>query len=125
MRVLMKLGLLPIALVTPPVMAAGMFTAAVESETLGGSGHTSSKFDPDHCNWYCHNQDCRHKAKLPEVLVGNDGAFGKTIKVLSESGKATGIGYQGMNILVFCLIWPAVTYFFYMIAIIRAIWNLL
>jgi hypothetical protein len=30
-----------------------------------------------------------------------------------------------MNILVFCVIWPIVTYFFYTVAVARAIWNLL
>ncbi len=125
MRVLLKLGLLSIALITPPVLCVGAVAAMVVSDDTSVASHRNDKFDPERCNWYCHNRDCYHDAELPSQLTGNDGAFGKTIELLAESGKATGLGYQGMNVLVFCVLWPIVTYFFYSIAVTRAIWRLL
>jgi hypothetical protein len=121
MRLLLKSMLLVAALAAPPVLCVSGFAVVVEV----GSSSTSKKLDPDRCSWYCHDHDCPHKARLPAGLTSDDGAFGKTIEALAVSGQATGIGYQGMNVLVFCVLWPIVTYFFYSVAAARAIWNLL
>lgn len=121
MRILLKSILLVAALAAPPVLCVAGFAVV----GAVGSTSTSTKLDPEHCSWYCHNRDCPHEARLPAVLTSDDGAFGKTIEALAASGRATGIGYQGMNVLIFCVLWPIVTYFFYSVAAARAIWNLL
>ena len=121
MRILLKSIILMAALAAPPVLCVAGFAAVVEI----GSTSTSSKLDPERCSWYCHNRNCPHEARLPASLTSDAGAFGKTIDALVVSGRVTGLGYQGMNVLVFCVLWPLVTYFFYAIAACRAIWNLL
>lgn len=121
MRTLLRLSLLAVALSAPILIGSALFIAGASS----GPGQQDRSFHKDRCSWYCHDHDCPHGANLPVALTGDEGAFGETIRILSRTGRATGIGYQGMNILVFCVIWPVVTYFFYTIAVTRAIWNLL
>jgi len=69
--------------------------------------------DKKSCNWYCHNQGCRHKMKvvgppLAGPLNANKtkllGLYGKTIDALHGSG-----AYRLANIMVFCLLWPLLT----------------
>jgi hypothetical protein len=65
----------------------------------------------DRCTWYCHNHGCPHRPKLPGVLSGDDGLFGKTIGALKHAGSTLvpsdpAVGYGVANLLVFCALWP-------------------
>ncbi len=125
MRTLVRLLLFGAALAAPPVLAGGAFVAVLAAAGSDPTARSDAAYDPTRCTWYCHDHDCRHDARLPEVLAGNDGAFGLTIAGLAAAGRATGIGYTGMNLLVFCVAWPLITYLLYAVAVGRAIWNLL
>lgn len=122
MRALLRLSLLAIALLAPIFVGSIAFMTGASG---GIAGRQDRDFRRDRCSWYCHDHDCLHDPRLPAGLTSDEGAFGKTIQILVHSGRKTGLGYQGMNILVFCVIWPIVTYFFYTVAVARAIWNLL
>lgn len=76
----------------------------------------------DRCNWACHNGTCTHTPVLPAFLTGDDGAYGWTIRGLAALGRATGIGYAGANLLIFCVAWPAVTGGLYTVAVLRRVW---
>jgi hypothetical protein len=110
-----------IALAMPPAICAVGFATII----MNGSSRHDVDFNRERCSWYCHDHNCHHNARLPDRLTADDGAFGMTINALAEAGRSTGLGYQGMNVLVFCVIWPTITYFFYTIAVTRAVWNLL
>lgn len=125
MRTLLRLSLLAITLSAPVLIGAVAFVAGASNGTGDVVGHQDHSFRRDRCSWYCHDRGCHHTARLPAGLTSDEGAFGETIKALFLSGRKTGLGYQGMNILVFCVVWPIVTYFFYTVAVARAIWNLL
>jgi hypothetical protein len=86
---------------------------------LGGSPLLRSHipleaFSPNHCTWACHNQGCKHAPKIPGTLTSDKGAFGGTIRALYGLGtylsKDRSQGYGAANLLVFCILWPGVTY---------------
>jgi hypothetical protein len=117
MRILWRAILLAAALAAPPALCAVGFAAVVEV----GSTSAPSTRDPRRCSWYCHDHSCPHPARLPAALTSDGGAFGMTIEALAVAGRVTGLGYQGMNLLVFCVLWPAVTYALFVIGACRAI----
>lgn len=74
----------------------------------------------DHCNWSCHNRGCRHRARLPAALTGDDGLYGATIRGLFRLGAKLHPnrmrGYGLANLLVFCIAWPGVMYALWVVA---------
>ena len=67
-----------------------------------------------HCTWSCHNQGCRHRARLPGVLTSDRGLFGTTITALFRVGSVLshdrGKGYGAANLLLLCFAWPGLMY---------------
>jgi len=125
MRTLLRMIALAIAMITPPVAGLAAFVKVSDTSISATMSQQDSTLHKDRCSWYCHNRNCPHEATLPPELTGDEGAFGMTISALVTSGRSTGLGYQGMNIIVFCVVWPLVTYFLYFIAVARAIWSIL
>ena len=69
---------------------------------------------PARCNWDCHNHACSHRPKLPAVLTSDRYVFGTTVRGLYLLGRIFSSnrfeGYGIANLLVFCLLWPALMY---------------
>jgi hypothetical protein len=84
----------------------------------------SSSYDNSYlkiaCTRFCHNLGCVHGSVLPDFLIGNDGLFGITINYLLLWGKflqnnfhiPEGTGYGAINLIIFCLLIPAIHLFF-------------
>jgi hypothetical protein len=72
------------------------------------------RFTPSQCNWDCHNHGCKHASRLPPSLTGDQGLFGRSIAALYRLGALLsphrGAGYAAANLLVFCVVWPAIMY---------------
>ncbi len=64
----------------------------------------------DRCTRACHDRGCRHPPRLPEVISGDSGLYGATIRGLTVVGEASGLGrrrgYAAANLLLFCVGWP-------------------
>lgn len=93
---------LSIAAVLPWTIVAGV------NETMG---KPSAAFDLTECTRACHDHGCSHNPVLPDALTSDEGLFGETIRALKRSGRATGLGarkgYGLANLLLFCVVWPA------------------
>ena len=68
----------------------------------------------ERCNWDCHNHGCSHRPKLPAVLTSDAYVFGATVRGLYVLGRLFSRdrfeGYGAANLVVFCLLWPALMY---------------
>lgn len=114
---------LSLALALPPLVGAGVFLSVARTPLRLDVAGPPSALDPSHCTWYCHNPGCPHTPLLPPFLSGDQGAFGLTVQALQVGGLVTGLGYQGFNILVYCVVWPGVTGLLYGIAVGRYLWK--
>lgn len=74
----------------------------------------------DHCTWECHNRGCRHRPALPEVLSGDRGAYGMTIRGLYSVGgtftRDRRRGYGAANLALLCVGWPLLMYALWVLA---------
>jgi hypothetical protein len=122
LRFLFRLCIFIALMATPVVVGATVFLAVAATPYATGMTLPAQSPDRQRCNWACHNETCRHASVLPDVLAGDNGVYGRTIAALAYIGRATGIGYAGANIAVFCVVWPLVTGFIYAVAIGRHVW---
>lgn len=117
----MRRLLLGALLLTAPVAVGSAVFLAV-ADTPFPARQPVEAARADRCTWACHDGTCRHTPVLPALLTGDDGAYGWTIRGLAALGRATGIGYAGANLLVFCVAWPTVTGGLYAVAVARWAW---
>ncbi len=99
----------------PVVLLLAIFVYVVATPSFTLRTHLPVEaLNPLRCTWFCHNHGCPHMAKLPAWLTSDAGLFGQTIKALYGLGasisKTRGIGYGLANLLVYCVLWPTVTY---------------
>lgn len=110
---LRRLLVLVLPLVAPWLVVLAV-NAAPPAVPLVRSHLPHEPFAADHCTWACHDHGCRHRPVLPSSLTADDALFGDSIRALYRLGshlsadRAT--GYGAANILVFCLVWPALMY---------------
>lgn len=79
-------------------------------------------YQPDRCTWTCHNHGCRHAPRLPDFLSADDGLFGQTVHGLHWLGRRAmpsrpQQGYGLVNLVLFCLLWPALMWGLYLKAL--------
>jgi hypothetical protein len=104
-----------LAMLSPALLVPAIFLAVLRSgdpAPLARSSLPRERATPSRCNWSCHNHGCPHKPVLPVALSGDSGLFGATVRALHAAGDriapdAPGIGYGIVNLIVFCLAWPA------------------
>ena len=104
-----------------PLIATALIFVVVSQRYAGhrptpAPGHVPVEaYDPDHCTWWCHNHGCRHRSRLPAFLSGDQGLYGATIRALHAGARMVAprrpdLGYGALNLLVFCVLWPAGMY---------------
>lgn len=93
------------------VLGASASPWAVLFAVNGVMGPTAESYQRQRCTRFCHDHGCPHRPALPATLTGSRGLFGATVGLLHRAGGMTGLGpargYGAVNILVFCLLWPA------------------
>lgn len=117
-----RLGWIALSL-APLLFTIATFTAvlATGSPILRGALPNESHI-AGHCTWHCHNYGCAHAPRLPQVLAGDKGLYGDTIRWLKTAGKTAvpgdpNIGYGLVNLALFCAVWPGLMYALYLVAI--------
>ena len=110
-------ALLPLWLI--PLLFVG--TIAISGRPLWRS-HLPNEPHLARCNWDCHNHGCTHPSRLPPFFVSDRGLFGQTIHLLYRGGDILvpgrrGVGYGAANVLIFCLVWPALMYGLFLVAL--------
>ena len=119
----MLLALLPV------LVTALIFTAVLA--VPGPDGHPTpfprgtiprEAFQAERCTWDCHNHGCKHNPRLPGWLSGDEGLFGWAVRALHRGGSAMlpgrpREGYGLINLLIFCVVWPAAMWGLYLVAL--------
>lgn len=113
----------------PVLLTALVFTAVLMAR--GPDGHATpfprrtiphEAFQPDRCTWSCHNHGCEHAPRLPDWLSGDAGLFGWAVRALHRGGSLLlpghpREGYGLINLLIFCVLWPAAMWGLYLVAV--------
>ena len=64
--------------------------------------HTD-KFNPNNCNWYCHNKRCQHKRLIQNKFIEN-------IYFTIINGNKASQAYVLSSVVFLALIWPLVIF---------------
>lgn len=120
--------------VLPIVLVAAAFWAVLqvgEGVPFPRRSIPHEAFRPDRCTWVCHNRGCRHAPRLPPSLSGDDGLFGWAVGRLHDAGRVLmphhpAEGYGVANLLLFCVLWPALMWGLYLkvVSQAQALWRL-
>jgi hypothetical protein len=63
----------------------------------------SDKYNPNNCNWYCHNEGCRHKRWIQSAFIEN-----MYFKIIN--GNKASQAYVLSSVVFLALIWPLVIF---------------
>ena len=111
------------AISAPLLVTLVLFVAVLRSGTpvpLWRSERPVEVHEASRCTWACHNHGCDHRSRLPPILSTT--LFDATVIALHTFGDALApdapfAGYRAANLLVFCILWPALTVALYVTAL--------
>lgn len=69
-------------------------------------GSPTEAYHPERCTRACHDRGAPHAPLLPESLAGEGGLVDRTVVGLHRLGASSGLGYGGVNLAVFVVVWP-------------------
>lgn len=115
--------------VLPLLLVVLIFTGVLRSGEPAPFPRTELPREPyraDRCTWSCHNHGCRHAPRLPGWLTADRGLFGIGIRSLYRAGALLlpgrpREGYGLANLLVFCVAWPGLMWWLYLVAVAQRV----